>query len=412
MSASVVVTGMGVVTAAGVGLDDFHAGQLAGRGTARWVTRFLRPEQADYVAIAGEVDLPEALALTPRELHRVDRCTELALVAAGSAVDHAKLDPAQLDRTRVGVVIGSGMGGAATYEAGCRALHEHGARAVRARTVPMSMLNDAAGSVAIRHGLTGPCTAVATACASGADALVAAYAMIVSGEADVVVAGATEAPVVASVLAGFSRLRALAKPGDDPTEACRPFDAGRTGFVIAEAAAVLVLESESHATARGAERHARFAGFGRSSDAHHSTIPHPEGVGAASAITKALRSAGATPGDVSFVNAHGTGTLLNDAAEAAALRRVFGPRLDRLPVVATKGVTGHPLGAAGAVEAVATVQALRSGVLPPTANFRVPDRALGLDVVVGAPRPTDAEFALSNSFAFGGHNVVLAFTRA
>jgi 3-oxoacyl-[acyl-carrier-protein] synthase II len=403
----IVVTGMGVATAAGVGLDAFHAGQLAARGTARTITRYACAD--DKVRIACEVDLPPEFLLDRREELRTDRCTALAIASADMAIEDAKLDWDIVDRSRAGVVVGSGTGGATSWEAAYRALCSGGERAVRAHTVPMSMLNNPGTTVAIRYGLTGPCTAVASACAAGADALIAGFSMIRSGEADVVLAGGAEAPVVRTVVASFARLGALAQSAD-PALASRPFDADRSGFVMAEGSAVLVLESAEHAAARGARVHARFAGFGRSSDAYHLTAPHPTGAGAVTAIRAALRSAAATPADIGFINAHGTGTRLNDSAEAAALHEVFGPLAQSLPVVATKAVTGHPLGAAGAVEAVATIQALRSGRLAPTANLDTMDPALNLDVVRGSARAVTTDIALSDSFAFGGNNVVLAFT--
>jgi 3-oxoacyl-[acyl-carrier-protein] synthase II len=405
----VVVTGMGVATAAGVGLDEFHAGQLAAKGTARPITRY--DAEDDPIRFAGEVDLPPDLAMSRRDELRTDRCTALALASAAMAVEHAKIDWNTTDRARVGVVVGSGVGGASTWETACRALYTEGVRAVRARSIPMSMLNNPASALAFQYGLTGACTTAATACAAGADALIAGQMMIQTGEADMVLAGGAESPVVRTIVAGFARLQALAV-ADDPTCASRPFDVGRNGFVIAEGAAVLVLESAEHAAARGAQVHARFTGFGRSSDAYHSTAPHPDGAGAATAVRAALRSAGVSKTDIDFVNAHGTSTKLNDSAEAAALRTVFGAHADTMPLVATKAVTGHSLGASGAIEAVATIQALQTGLLPATANLNTLDPALDVDVVHGSTRKLSAALALSNSFAFGGHNVVLAFSRA
>jgi 3-oxoacyl-[acyl-carrier-protein] synthase II len=402
----VVVTGMGVATAAGVGLDAFHAGQLSGMGTGRVITRYESGD--DPIGIACEVDLPSHLMLDRRDELRTDRCTALAVVSADMAVDHAKIEWEALDRSRAGVVIGSGVGGAGTWEAACRSLYSEGMRAVRPRSIPMSMINNPAATVAIRYGITGPCTATATACAAGADALVSGFSMIRSGEADIVLAGGAESPVVRAVVVGFERLQALAH-ASDPRRASRPFDTDRTGFVIAEGSALIVLESAEHAIARGAQVYARFVGFGRSGDAHHSTAPDPHGRGAAVAMRSALRNARIAAADVGFVNAHGTGTRLNDVAEAAALHKVFGELTSTTPVTATKGVTGHSLGASGAVEAVATIQALRSGLLPPTANLDTPDPEMDLDVVRGAARKVTANFSMSNSFAFGGHNVVLVF---
>jgi 3-oxoacyl-[acyl-carrier-protein] synthase II len=403
----VVITGLGVVSPLGVGADEFHANQRLGRSAVRSITSYNPGD--DPVRIAAEVDLPEQFQFSRRDQLRTDRCTQLAIVAAQLGVESAKLDLDSADTNRIGVVIGSGMGGVSTWERNCLALHESGVRAMRTKTVPMSMINDPSASIAIKYGTTGPCTTVTTACASGADALVAAAQMIRLGEADVVLAGGAEAPLSRSVLAGFSRLGALSEENDEPASACRPFSADRVGFVMGEGSAVLVLESAEHAAARGAHVQARLVGYGRSSDAYHVTMPHPEAVGARAAITAALRDAGAQPSDVDFVNAHGTGTLLNDHAEAVAMREVFGARVHEIPVTATKSMTGHSLGAAGAVEAVATVQAVASGIIPPTANLRVPDPELGIDVVHGEAREARVRLALSNSFAFGGHNVVLAF---
>ena len=410
LAAEVLVTGMGVVSPVGVGLAAFHEGQLAGRSAIGAITHY--DPDGDAVRIAGQVRLPDELSLPRREAMRTDRCTQLAAAAARLALDDAGLDAeGAADPERTGVVIGSGMGGQGTAEENYRNFFRAGAEALRARAIPMAMINDAASWLAIRHGFTGPCAAVATACASGADAIVTGCQMIACGEADVVLAGGTEAPVVRAIVAGFAKLGALSPRNDEPHRASRPFGKDRDGFVIAEGAAVLVLESAAHARARGARSHARLAGYGRSADAHHVTMPHPEGAGAARAITAALRSAGASPRDVGLVNAHGTGTAQGDLAEALALRGSLGAAAEQVPVTATKSLIGHSLGAAGAIEAVATVQALASGLVPPTANLDEPDPEIGLDVVSGAPRPVSAALALSNSFAFGGHNVVLAFAR-
>jgi 3-oxoacyl-[acyl-carrier-protein] synthase II len=408
---AVLVTGMGVVTPVGVGVDQFHEAQLAARSGIRPISLIDLPAD-NPVGIAGEVDLPPELMMDRRDALRSDRCTQLVVAAADLAIEHAKLNLDGIDPTRAGVVIGSGGGGLGTTEDACRQLYEAGARAVRARTIPMLMLNSPAAAVAIRFGLTGPCTAVATACASGADAIIAAAQAIRAGDADLVLAGGGEAPITRLVLSGFAALGALASDGGTPERASKPFDANRTGFVLAEGSAVLVLESAAHAAARGAQVHARLAGYGRSSDAFHATMPHPAGAGAAAALRAALAAAGACPSDVGFVNSHGTATKLNDAAESKALHAVFGDAIHHVPIAATKSIMGHSLGAAGAVEAVATIQALSSGLVPPTANLDTPDPELGVDVVRGTPRRVDAALALSNSFAFGGHNAVLAFARA
>lgn len=404
----VLVTGMGVVTPIGVGHKDFHAAQLAGHSGIGTISHY--DCSADPVQIAGEVRLPAELSLDRREQLRTDRCTQLAAAAAQLAILDADLDTNQsAGAGRIGVVIGSGIGGAATAEKNYVGFDRGGLAAVRTRAVPMAMINDASAWVATRYGFTGPCTTVATACASGADAIVAGYQIIRCGEADVVLAGGAEAPVVRSIVSGFVKLGALSERNDEPERASRPFAKDRNGFVIAEGAAVLILESAAHAHARGARVHAQLRGYGRSADAYHVTMPHPQGLGAQQAILRALQSADAGPHDVALVNAHGTSTLLNDAAEATALHTALGETAATVAVTATKSLIGHSLGAAGAIEAVATVQAVAGGLVPPTANFDEPDPQINLNIVHGEPRKMPTGLALSNSFAFGGHNVVLAF---
>ncbi|WP_306324043.1 MULTISPECIES: beta-ketoacyl-ACP synthase II [unclassified Streptomyces] len=405
----VLVTGLGPVTSIGVGSEDFHAGQLKGVSGVRRISRF---DAADLpVRIAGEVDLPAELTLTGREAATADRTAQLALAAAKLALEDSGLDLSAEDRARIGVVLGTGAGGTNSWESNAATAHSRGIGRLAARFIPMSMANGSASRVSVDLGILGPSSTVVTACASGAEALITAAQMITSGEADVVLAGGADAPVTPMMVGGFAKIRALSTRNDEPERASRPFAADRDGFVLAEGAAVLVLESAAHATARGARVLAELRGYGRSSDAHHVTAPHPEGAGAARAIEAALRSARLRPEDISYVNAHGTGTTYNDAAEAKALRTALGEYARRTPVTAPKSMTGHALGAAGAIEAVATVQSLDTGVVPPTVNLTEPDQDLGLDVVGAVPRDLPVDAVLSNSFAFGGHNVVLAFTR-
>ncbi|OEJ57813.1 beta-ketoacyl-[acyl-carrier-protein] synthase II [Streptomyces agglomeratus] len=403
----VVITGIGPVTPIGVGAHDFWQAQLKGVSGVRRISRF-DPDGLP-VRIAGEVDLPERFTPGRREALASDRCTQLGLAAARLALEDSSLDLTAEDRDRVGVVMGTGAGGALTWETNTRALVSGGPSRIGARSIAMSMANGTASRIALDHGITGPSTAVVTACASGAEALIGACQMIVSGEADVVLAGGSEAPVTPLIVGGFARIRALSTRNDEPERASRPFSEDRDGFVLAEGAAVLVLESLEHARARGATVLATLSGYGRSSDAHHVTAPHPEGAGAARAMRAALRSAGWSARDVSYVNAHGTGTSYNDASEARALRTALGEEAGRTPVSSTKSMTGHSLGAAGAVEAVVCVQALTHGVVPPTVNLDRADPDLGLDVVGADAREIPLGAVLSNSFAFGGHNVVLAF---
>jgi 3-oxoacyl-[acyl-carrier-protein] synthase II len=404
----VVVTGLGPVTTIGVGAADFHQAQLKGVSGVGPITRFDASGLSSR--IAGEVELPAELAPSRREALAADRCTLLARAAATLALADSGLDLAAEAPERCGVVVGTGAGGLETWEANTRTLIASGPGRLGARFIPMAMSNAPAARIAVDLGLTGPCSAVSTACASGADALVAAYQMIVCGEADVVLAGGTEAAVNPLTVAGFARMGALSRRNDAPELASRPFAADRDGFVLAEGAAVLVLESAEHAAARGATVLAELRGYGRSCDAHHITAPHPEGAGARRALTNALRSAGLSPDDVSYVNAHGTGTQFNDAAEALALQAALGPAAGSVPVSATKSMTGHALGASGAIEAVACVQSLVHQVVPPTLNLDDPDPSVPLALVGADPHEVPVTAVLSNSFAFGGHNVVLAFT--
>lgn len=406
----VVVTGVGPVTNIGVGAEEFHRGQLAGVSGTRYLTRHA-PQDVGGVRVVGEVDLPEAHALTRRQVATLDRNAQLAYVAARLALQDAQLAPESLDRTRVAVSIGTGVGGASTVEEMATVLVEKGATRLSARFIPKAMCNNPAAVVAIEYGLGGPVVAPVTACASGAEALVAGYQMITNGEADVVLAGGTEAPIVRYLLGGFNIMGVLSRRFDDtPAEASRPFSADRDGFVLAEGAAVLVLESESHAAARGARPLAQLAGYGRTNDGYHVTKPQPDGDGARRAIEAALRHVGLAPSDISYINAHGTATAFNDVTEVTALERALGETARRIPISSTKSQTGHAVGAAGAIEAIVSVQAITSGLLPAGINLAKPDPAFQMDFVTGEAREAKVTAVLSNSFGFGGHNVVLAFT--
>lgn len=411
MTRRVVVTGLGPVTGIGVGAEAFHRGQLAGLSGTGPLRRFDPAEAGLAAGIAGEVEIPRHHRPDRRLEATTDRVAQFAVVAADLALEAAGLDPATVPTGRAGVAVGTGIGGTGTWSEGMRTLAESGPGRIGPRMIPKAMGNAAAATVSIRHGLTGPVLAPVLACASGADAIVASAQAIALGEADVMLAGGADAPLVPAIVAGFSVMRALSARTGDPGRASRPFSADRDGFVLAEGAALLVLESEEHALARGAVILAEVAGYGRTADAVHVTMPHPQGDGARRAMEAALRSAHLTPDDVSYVNAHGTGTPLNDAAEVSALRAVFGDSAARIPVSSTKSQLGHSLGASGAIEAVAAVQAIEAGVVPPTINLEEPDSAFGLDFVADGARETKVDAVLSNSFAFGGHNVVLAFTR-
>jgi 3-oxoacyl-[acyl-carrier-protein] synthase II len=349
--------------------------------------------------------------LPPKEARRFDRVVLLALAAAREALAGAGLAGAA-DPERVGVALGSGIGGLATLEDSIAVLRERGPRRVSPFAIPMLIGNMPAGAIAIRHGLRGPNLGLVSACASGAHAIGEAARWIERGDADAMLAGGSEAANRPLALAGFAAMRALSTRNDTPTAASRPFDRARDGFVIAEGAALLVLEEEEHARARGARIRARLLGYGRGADAFHITQPEPSGRGAARCMQLALEDAGIAPAEVGWLNAHATGTPAGDASEARAVHAVFGSHAASLPVSATKSMTGHLLGAAGAVEAVLAIRALETGILPPTTNLDDPDPECALDHVAHKARACRVRVALSNSFGFGGTNASLLFGRA
>ncbi|ARF59271.1 3-oxoacyl-ACP synthase [Streptomyces gilvosporeus] len=401
----IAVTGIGLVTPAGVGTARTWAGVCAGRGTA-----------AEDPALAG---LPVSFScrvpgFDPRthvpgpRPWRYDRFTQFALAAAREAVADAGLDPASWDGARVAVVLGSAAGGVDTYESQFRKLLGAGSRAVSPLTLPAFLPNMAAGQLAIALRALGPALHTATACASGASAVATAALLLRADDCDLAVAGGTDAMVTPLCATAFARMGALSRHPGPPATASRPFDAARDGFVLAEGAGVLVLERGADAAARRAPVHARLAGYGSSADAHHPVAPDPDGRGLRRATEQALRTAGAAPAEVDHVNAHGTGTPLNDRAEAAALARMFGAAPPS--VTAAKGVLGHTMGAAGAVEAALTALTVEHRLVPPIANFRSAEPDTGpVDLVTDRPRPQTVRLALSNSLGFGGHNTVLVF---
>jgi 3-oxoacyl-[acyl-carrier-protein] synthase II len=389
----VVVTGRGVVSSIGEGADAFVDALLERRSGL-----------SDGLGRCEEFD-PE-VAMTPKEARRADRFSQFALAAADQAMAEAGL-PDGIDQERLGVVMGTGVGGLETLEREVRAFVERGDRAVSPLFVPMMMPNAAAGHIAMRFGAHGPGFSVASACATGGHAIGEAARMIARGEADAVVAGGTEAAMTDICLAAFRRMGALSRQG----LSC-PFDARRDGFVMGEGAGVVILEAAEHAQARGATVRARVAGYGASNDAFHITAPDEDGAGATKAMRAALADADAAAGDVGYINAHGTSTPFNDRIETLAVHRVF-DNGSAPPISSTKSAIGHLLGAAGAVEAVAVIAALERGVLPPTLNYEDPDPECDLDCVPDGPREAPGlELALSNSFGFGGQNACLALARA
>jgi 3-oxoacyl-[acyl-carrier-protein] synthase II len=402
----VVVTGLGLVTSAGLGVEETWDRVCSGRPTAA-----PDPELAglpvDFSCRVPGFDPAKQVGI-PRPW-RLDRFTQFAVIAAREAVSDAGLDSSTWDGARVGIVLGSAAGGVATFEAQHQRLLDSGSALLSPLTLPMFLPNMAAGQLAIEHRATGPCLHVSTACASGSTAIGTALSLLRADACDVVLAGGAEAMITRLCAAGFAKMGALSGRVQDPAGASRPFDAARDGFVMGEGAGVLVLERERDAGARRARAYAIVAGYGASADAHHAVAPDPQGRGAEAAIRIALAEAGASTRDVDHVNAHGTSTPLNDLIEAKTLRRVLG---DGPSVTSTKGTTGHALGAAGAIEAALTVLAVARHTVPPTANLNAIDPEIDLDVVTGEPHRGPIGLALSNSFGFGGQNAVLAFTPA
>jgi 3-oxoacyl-[acyl-carrier-protein] synthase II len=401
----VAVTGLGVKTPAGNDLDSFWSTLAAGRSTAATITRF--DPSALPVRFGCEVrDFDPTVYVGPKEARRLDRVTQLGFAAAADAL--ADSGDSGADPARSAVIMGTGIGGLITLEEQTTQFLLKGPARVSPFFVPMMMANATAGTIAMQLGWTGPNLCIATACAASAHAIGEAARLIRDGTADVAITGGSESCMTSVAISAFARMTALSSRNDDPERASRPFDADRDGFVMGEGAAALVLERWDRAVARGARIYGEVAGYGRNADAYHITAPSPGGEGAAACMQLALDDAGVSPADIGHVNAHGTSTPLNDAAEAEAIRKVFGEAPP--PVTSTKGVTGHLIGAAGATEAIACLLALDRAAAPPTANVERVGDDIQLDIVAGAPRDLAPAPALSNSFGFGGHNATLIFT--
>lgn len=407
----VVVTGLGCVSPLGTSAGETWKAAIEGRSGVSGIQRFDASKFPVRIAAEAPAEF-EVGDLSPKEIRRLDRFVLLALAAAREAAEQAGLDPASPEADRCGVAIGSGIGGLATLSAALEALHDGGPRRVSAFTIPMTICNMASGYVAIRHGLRGPNLCQSAACASGAHAIGEAARVIERGDADVMLAGGSEAPITPVGVAGFASMRALSTRNEAPPSASRPFDIDRDGFVIGEGAAVLVLEELEHARARGAVVRARVLGYGMTADAASVAQPTSDAEGAQRCMRLAIEDAALAPAEVDYLNAHATSTPQGDASEARAIRAVFGSHADRLPVSATKSMTGHLLGAAGAVEALLCVRALETGTLPPSINLDRPDPECALDHVANKARSSVIRYALSNSFGFGGTNASLLLGRA
>ena len=409
----VVITGIGLLTPVGNDVESSWDALLAGTSGAAPITQFDVTE--DYgTRFACEVKGfdPEEY-MDRKEARRADRFAQFAMAVSVQAVQHAGLgdDLAPADPNRVGVIIGSGIGGIKTFEDQARTMIERGPGRVSPFFVPMFIPDMAAGLVSMRYGAKGPNYATVSACSSSAHAIGNAFRLVQDGEADVMITGGTEASVTPLTIAGFGNMKALSTRNDAPEKASRPFDAGRDGFVLGEGAGAMILESLEHAEARGAPILGEMVGFGQSADAYHMTAPAPEGAGAQLAIRAALDDAGLEPGDVGYINAHGTSTPANDVNETKAVKAVFGDAADQLIMGSTKSMTGHLLGAAGAVEGIVSMLVARTGQIPPTINFETPDPECDLDYAHNERRERAVGAAVTNSFGFGGHNVCLAFRR-
>lgn len=407
----VVVTGLGAITPIGNDVKTYWERLLKGESGVDKIKAF---DTDDHVVkIAGEVkDFQPEEKIPPKTARRLDRCVQFCLWSAIEAVEDAKIDFGKYDPDRIGVIIGSGIGGLLTWERGHTKFVKQGPTTVSPFIIPMMITDMTAGYVSIHWGLKGPNYTTVSACASGAHAIGDAFRAIRYGDAEVMVTGGTEAPITPFALAGFSNMRALSRRNDEPQKASRPFDKARDGFVLAEGSATLVLEELEFAQRRGAKIYCEIVGFGATGDGYHITAPAPEGEGARRSMARSIAEARCRKEDISHINTHGTSTELNDKFEARAIKDLFGAHAKKLVITATKSMVGHSLGAAGALESVATILAIRDKIVHPTINLENPDpECEGLDMAGGNSRKLEIEFALSNSLGFGGHNVTLCFKR-
>jgi len=406
----VVVTGLGVVTPLGCDVDTFWQALIEGRSGIHPLS--IMDTSRYKVHFGGDIpnfDVTEHV--DPKEAKRLDRFTQFAVHAGAQAVSDAGLDFGSLDRTRCGVILGSGIGGLNEIEEQIERMLTKGPERVSPFTVPKMMVNAAGGNLSIRYGLRGPNYAVATACASATNAMGDAMRSIRGGETDVVITGGTEAAITRMGLAAFQNMKALSTRNDSPETASRPFDAQRDGFVLAEGAGLLVFEEYDHAIARGAPIYGEVIGYGTTSDAGHITAPDPEGQGASSAMREAIADSGRSANEIDYINAHGTSTPLGDKAESRAIRNVLGAHADEVAISSTKGALGHSLGASGGIEAVILCKTLQTQTVPPTINLQTPDPECNLDYTPNEAGTRDIRTAMSNSFGFGGHNACIVVAR-
>lgn len=409
MKKRVVITGTGVVSSLGTGTQQFWNAIKEGKSGIDTISRF---DTSNFSSkVASEVkDFEPTNFMDRKEAKRMDRYNQFAMAAAKMAVEDSKLDLEKIDRTRAGVIVGSGIGGIETLEDQHETYLNKGAGRVSPFFIPMMIGNMATGRIAIEFGFKGFNECVVTACATSNNAIGDAFKVIQRGDADIMIAGGAEASITPLSLAGFCSMGAVTS-NPDPKTACRPFDAERDGFVMAEGSGIIILEELEHALSRGANIIAEVVGYGNTSDAYHITAPSPEGEGGVRCMKMAINDAGINPEDVGYVNAHGTSTPLNDPIETAVVKQVFGDHAKKLAMSSTKSMTGHLLGAAGAVEAIITSLALKEGILPPTINYKTPDEKCDIDCVPNVARKADIKYALSNALGFGGHNATIALKK-
>lgn len=410
MRVRVVVTGLGCVSPVGNSVQETWQSLIAGKSGAAYITKFDASQHK--TKFAAEVKGFDGVALFGvREARKMDLFTQYALAAALEALTQAGFTVHENNHDRVGVLIGSGIGGVCTLLEQVEVLRERGPERISPFLIPMMIADSAAATIAIRIGARGPNMSLATACASGTNAIGEAAEMIRRGAADVMIAGASEAAIVSVAIGGMNVMGALSTRNDEPARASRPFDKDRDGFLMGEGAAVLILESLEHAQMRGANILCEFTGYGTSDDAYHISAPAENGAGAALSMRLALENAALQPADIGYINAHGTSTPLNDKSETAAIKTVFGEQAYRIPISSTKSMTGHLLGASGALEAVVCAKVLQENLLPPTINYETPDPECDLDYVPNQARPANPVHVMSNSFGFGGHNATLILSR-
>ena len=407
MQDRIVITGMGTVNPLGLNVKDTWGNLIAGVSGVAPITLFDSSPLQVHIAAEVKQFKPENF-MDVKEARRRDRFEQFTVAAAREALVHSGLQITEENSGRIGVIISSAIGGLHSLQEAILTNHTEGPRRVSPFLIPMLMANGGAGMTAIEFGIKGPCFSVASACASGSDGIGTALMMLRTGMIDAALAGAAESTITSTGVAAFDRVGAMSRRNDDYSMTPQPFDKNRDGLVMGEGAAVLVLERESSAKARGAAIFAELAGYGATADAFHVTAPHEYGQGGAAAIRMALSSAEANIEDVGYINAHGTGTLLNDQSETRAIKASFGDLAYKIPVSSTKSMTGHMMGATGALEAIFCVQAIREGILPPTINYRTPDPECDLDYIPNTARDAKITLAISNAFGFGGHNAVLA----